>query len=54
MTVSQGEVWWTDLGVEALGRVLYSRILAKIERGLEQSESGETVSREDVKKRFLG
>lgn len=28
--------------------------LAKIERGLEQSEAGNTIPHEDIKKRFLG
>jgi predicted transcriptional regulator len=41
-----------DATVEDAMERLY--FLAKIERGLEQSEAGETVSHEDVKKRFLG
>lgn len=28
--------------------------LAKVEQGLEQSESGDTIPHEEVKKRFLG
>jgi predicted transcriptional regulator len=28
--------------------------LAKVERGLEQSDVGETIPHEDIKKRFLG
>lgn len=41
-----------DATVEDAMERLY--FLAKIESGLEQSEAGQTVSHEDVKKRFLG
>jgi hypothetical protein len=41
-----------DATVEDAIERLY--FLAKIERGLEQSEAGDTVSHEEVKKRFLG
>jgi predicted transcriptional regulator len=41
-----------DATVEDAIERLY--FLAKIERGLEQSEAGETISHVDVKKRFLG
>jgi predicted transcriptional regulator len=41
-----------DATVEDAMERLY--FLAKVERGLEQSESGETIPHEDVKKRFLG
>ena len=40
-----------DATVEDAIERLY--FLAKIERGLQQSEAGETVSHEDVKQRFL-
>jgi len=40
-----------DATVEDAIERLY--FLAKIERGVEQSESGQTVSHDDVKKRFL-
>jgi predicted transcriptional regulator len=36
---------------DAMDRLYF---LAKIERGLKESEAGQTVSHEDVKKRFLG
>lgn len=41
-----------DATVEDAIERLY--FLAKVERGLEQSEAGQTISHEDVKKRFLG
>jgi predicted transcriptional regulator len=41
-----------DATVEDAMERLY--FLAKVERGLAQSESGETIPHEDVKKRFLG
>lgn len=41
-----------DATVEDAIERLY--FLAKVERGLEQSETGQTTSHEDVKKRFLG
>jgi hypothetical protein len=40
-----------DATVEDAMERLY--FLAKIERGLEQSESGETISHEEIKARFL-
>ena len=40
-----------DATVEDAMERLY--FLAKIERGLEQSESGETVSHDEIKARFL-
>ena len=40
-----------DATVEDAIERLY--FLAKIERGLEQSDAGDTVSHEDVKQRFL-
>ncbi len=41
-----------DATVEDAIERLY--FLAKIERGIEQSEAGQTIAHEDVKKRFLG
>ena len=41
-----------DATVEDAIERLY--FLAKIERGLAESESGQTIPHEDVKKRFLG
>ncbi|HEY4395014.1 MAG TPA: hypothetical protein VGP64_13175 [Polyangia bacterium] len=41
-----------DATVEDAIERLY--FLAKVEHGLEQSESGDTTPHEDVKKRFLG
>ena len=41
-----------DATVEDAMERLY--FLAKVERGLEQSEAGQTISHADVKKRFLG
>jgi predicted transcriptional regulator len=41
-----------DATVEDAMERLY--FLAKVERGLEQSEAGETVSHDDAKKRLLG
>lgn len=41
-----------DATVEDAMERLY--FLAKIERGLAESEAGETIPHEDVKKRFLG
>jgi predicted transcriptional regulator len=41
-----------DATVEDAMERLY--FLAKIERGLAESEAGDTISHEDVKKRFLG
>ena len=29
-------------------------LLAKVERGIEQSDAGDTIAHEDIKKRFLG
>jgi predicted transcriptional regulator len=40
-----------DATVEDAIERLY--FLAKVERGLEQSESGETISHEEIKARFL-
>ena len=40
-----------DATVEDAMERLY--FLAKIERGLEQSEAGETISQEEIKARFL-
>jgi predicted transcriptional regulator len=41
-----------DATVEDAMERLY--FLAKIERGLAESKAGDTISHEDVKKRFLG
>lgn len=41
-----------DATVEDAIERLY--FLAKIERGLQQSEAGETIPHDDVKRRFLG
>jgi hypothetical protein len=41
-----------DATVEDAMERLY--FLAKIERGLAESEAGDTISHEDVRKRFLG
>lgn len=41
-----------DATVEDAMERLY--FLAKIERGLVESEAGDTISHEDVRKRFLG